>query len=134
MPHPDLLNLCYELQGGPAEPMTMPVTERIAAVWRGPGTWEVRFLATMRAAEAERVGLWEDITGAVVQMHAIEEFLRKKYSAEVMRRYSTISTMTIARKRLRSDCRLLEEAIGISEQTHTPLPPWWWKFRPSVRK
>jgi len=104
-PHPDLVALCHELRGGPAKPMTMPVTQRIAAVWRGPGTWEERYLGAMRQANAEGPTVWLDITSAVVKQQELEEFLHRKRAAELDHGIAHASTEAIQQARIRSKAR-----------------------------
>ena len=60
-PHPDFVHFCYELQGGPAVPMSILALQRVAAVWRGEGSFEDRLLAAVAAAHAEGPGVWEQI-------------------------------------------------------------------------
>lgn len=59
--------------------MSILALQRVAAAWRGEGSFEERLLATLRAAQAEGPGVWESI------INAREE--QSRYDEEMFRRY-----------------------------------------------
>lgn len=85
-PHPDFVHLCYELTGGPAVPLSILALRRVAAAWRGPGTFEERMLDTVRAAQAEGSGVWESIINAREEQDQYDEAMFKLYIAELERK------------------------------------------------
>lgn len=109
-PNPEYLALCLELQGRPQDDYELctPVMLRIAAVWRGPGSWEERTLATMEAANREAPGLWVAITSAVVEYHAFQE---TRFRIHVEREQAAIAACTDSRIAEARRKRLERESI-----------------------
>lgn len=85
-PHPELVHLCYELQGGPAVLLTILALQRVAAAWRGSGTFEERLLATLRAAQAEGPQVWFSIINAREEQTRYDEEMFRRYLIELQQK------------------------------------------------
>lgn len=70
-PNREYVAFCLELQGRRPDDYELetPVMKRLAAIWRGEGTWEERTIAVMEAANREAPGLWRAITSSLVEYH-----------------------------------------------------------------
>lgn len=100
-PHPDLVHLCYELQGGPAVPVSMPALQRVAEAWRAPGSFEDRMMAAIRAAQAGGPHLWEQIIKARQEQEAYDYERFKLYRAELEKKAESATSEAMRAMRRR---------------------------------
>lgn len=97
----DLLRLCYEMQGGPAERLDTLALRRVADVWRANGHLERghRILATIKAANAESPTLWTEIIEARGKQHQYEEAQAELYFAELRQAIDSAPTEALRKMR-----------------------------------
>ncbi len=107
-PNPEFVAFAYELTGSEPAELRSPVMQRIAAVWRGAGTFEERLLATMAAAEKEASGLMMDIVRSKLQQTEYEEHMAGLYFEELrdgIAKAPSEATRKIRTKHLASEIR-----------------------------
>ena len=99
-PNPEYLAFALEMIHGDVADLQTPVMQRIAAVWRGDGSFEERMMATLQAARAEGGNeLWLAITSAPADYLAYRDWCYREHFREMQCTIATIESDTIREAR-----------------------------------
>ncbi|QJE95983.1 hypothetical protein [Luteolibacter luteus] len=108
-PNPEYLAFAFEMTAGVVADLKTPVMQRIAAVWRGEGSYAERTMATMRAAEAETTGLWLAIVSAPAEKMTYEQQRYREHFEHLERDIAITESEMIREAKERSRSRQFSE-------------------------
>jgi hypothetical protein len=101
-PNPEYVDFAIEMTSGTVANLKTPVMQRIAAVWRGEGSFGDRMLATLAAAEKEMPGLWLAIIRAPSDHMAFEAHCYREHFARLRAEIAVTDSEAIREAKTRS--------------------------------
>lgn len=101
-PHPELVHLCREIQGGPRAELTLRPLIAIAEAWRALGTFEEKMMAAIAAANAQGPEVWHSIVSAVCEQQDYEDLCYKCHFTRLREEIAATDSEAIREARTRS--------------------------------